>query len=68
MIHGAFIVTEVALRYYNIVHPERNYSRHYAVKQWRQDNKIDKKVVKKVISQIFKEQKEMFKIKTQKYI
>ncbi len=59
MIHHAFIITEVAIRYYAIVHPEREYTRHYAIKQWKQDKKIDKKIVKRVINEIFREQKEI---------
>ncbi len=59
MLHEAFSITEVALRYYKLQHPERNYSRHYAVKQWRQDKRIDSKVVKKVIDKIIVEQNKL---------
>jgi hypothetical protein len=61
MLHKAFVITEIALRYYNITHPERNYTRHYAVKQWRQDRKIKKNVLSKVVKQIFSEQKDLLK-------
>ncbi len=60
-LHEAFTVTEIALRYYKKVHPERNYSRHYAIKQWRQDKNIDQSVVEKVILKIFDEQKQLLK-------
>lgn len=61
MLHKAFTITEIALYYYSVVHPERKYSRNYAVKQWRQDKNIDKKIVKQIIKSIFKEQREMLK-------
>lgn len=61
MIHPSLTITEVALRYYAITHPERKYDRHNAVRQWKQDKDIDKKVVRQVIDQIFKEQKKMLK-------
>lgn len=61
MIHEAFKITEIALRYYKITHPERKYSRHYAVKQWRQDKKIDKKIVLSIVNQINSEQKTILK-------
>ena len=60
-LHEAFIVTEIALRYYAKVNPDRNYSRHYAIKQWRQDKNIKDSVVEKVILKIFEEQNEFFK-------
>lgn len=59
MIHPALTITEVAMRYYSITHPERSYDRHNAVRQWKQDKAIDKKVVRQVIDQIFKEQKKL---------
>jgi len=61
MLHKAFKITEIALYYYSIVHPERNYSRNYAIKQWRQDKHIDKKIVKAIIKSIFKEQQQKIK-------
>lgn len=61
MIHPALTITEVALRYYLLTHPERNYDRHNAVRQWKQDKSIDKKVLRQVIDQIFMEQKKMLK-------
>lgn len=61
MIHEAYTKTEIALRYYNITHPERNYTRHYAVKQWNQDKNIDLKVLKSVIRDIFQEQIKLLK-------
>lgn len=61
MIHKAFKITEVALRYYNLVHPEREYTRHYAVKQWAQEKSINKTVLQLVIASIFAEQKKMLK-------
>lgn len=61
MIHKAFVITEIALRYYKIKHPERKYSRHYAVRQWRQDNKIDRDILKVVINKVFEEQTKILK-------
>jgi len=58
-LHEAFTVTEIALRYYAKVNPERNYSRHYAIKQWRQDKNINWSVVEDVILKIHKEQMKM---------
>lgn len=57
MLHKAFVITEIALRYYKIIHPERKYSRHYAVKQWRQDKNIDKPTVWAIINKIINEQR-----------
>lgn len=59
-LHEAFTVTEIALRYYAKVNPERNYSRHYAIKQWRQDKNIQWPIVEKVILKIFNEQTKNF--------
>jgi hypothetical protein len=61
MLHKAFVITEIALRYYKITHPERKYTRHYAVKQWRQDKNIDKSVVQLVLSNVFEQQKKLLK-------
>jgi hypothetical protein len=61
MIHKAFKITEIALRYYKITHPERNYTRHYAVKQWRQDKVIDKKIVRSVVKEVINEQNTLLK-------
>lgn len=60
-LHEAFTVTEIALRYYAKVNPKKNYTRHYAIKQWRQDKKIDWSVVESVILEIHKKQLQMLK-------
>lgn len=62
LIHPALTISQVALRYYAIVHPERNYHIERALKQFRQDRNIDKKVLRKVIEVIFKEQKKMLSL------
>lgn len=56
MIHPDISKTGVAVRYYEVVHPERNYQKHQALRQFRQDRAIDLKVLKSVIREIFKEQ------------
>lgn len=61
MIHPALTITEVSVRYYKITHPQREYDRHNAVRQWKQDKSIDKKVLRSVIDQIFKEQKDLLR-------
>jgi len=61
MIHPAIKKTQVALRYYKIVYPERNYDDHNAVRQFNQDKKINNVIVLRVITEIFKEQKEILK-------
>jgi len=59
MIHPATKITAIAKRYYKIVHPERKYSDHYAIRQWRQDKKIDVNIVESILLDIFKEQRKM---------
>lgn len=61
MLHETFKITHIALRYYKIKHPKRKYSNHYAVRQWRQDEHIDKDVLKIVINKVFEEQIKMLK-------
>jgi len=57
LLHKAFVATEIAIRYYKITHPERKYSRHYAIRQWRQDKKIDKGTVWNIINQVINDQR-----------
>jgi len=61
MIHKALKIAIVASRYYAIVAPDRNYPTQQALRQFRQDKKIDKKIVHQVIADIFKEQKALLK-------
>jgi Zn-finger nucleic acid-binding protein len=63
MIHKAIKITEVAQRYYKFKHPERKYSRHYSIRQWRQDKYIDREVVNVVLKKIFDEQFKLLKKK-----
>ena len=56
MVHKAFILTEIAVRYYKIAKPEKRYSRHYAIRQWRQDNHINRDILKVVVGKVFEEQ------------
>jgi proline racemase len=63
MIHKALKITEVAQRYYKIKHPERRYTRHYSIRQWRQDKTIDKDIVNVVLKKIFEEQTKLLKHK-----
>ena len=45
--------SELALRYYRVVHPERDYSdRRAALRQFIQDKHIDKRTLKKVARDI----------------
>lgn len=59
MIHDCLITGNIALRYYKIVHPERDYDENnrQASRQILQDKRIDKAILKKVIDQISKEAK-----------
>lgn len=59
-LHEALVTTEIAIRYYKIKHPKRKYSRHYAIRQWKQDNNIDQHLVELIVSIVFEEQKKMF--------
>jgi hypothetical protein len=55
-IHKGFSQTEIADRYYKIVHPERNYPRAEASKRFFQDKNIDSSIVKRIVKEITKEQ------------
>ena len=59
-IHKAFKVNQVALRYYNIMHPSRKYEPNQALRQFRQDLSINWNIVEKVIDTICQEQKKLF--------
>lgn len=61
MIHEALNKSAIAERYYNIKHPERNYTRQEAVKQFAQDSQIDRQLLMQVVNDVFKEQKQMIK-------
>jgi len=61
MIHEAYTTGIVFQRYYKIVHPDRNYSAGQALRQSKQDNKIDIKVLRSVFDQILREQKKLLK-------
>lgn len=61
MIHQALSKSEIAFRYYRIVHRDRDYNKEDARKRFQQDRKIDVKVVRKVIDEIFQEQRAILK-------
>lgn len=64
MIHEALNKSAIAERYYNIKHPERNYTRQDAVKQFAQDSQIDRQLLLQVVNDVFKEQKELLRKNT----
>lgn len=59
MIHEAYTKSEIAVRYYNVKYPDRNYSKQEAIKQFSQDKSIDKKTLRSVIDTIYAEQKKL---------
>jgi hypothetical protein len=61
MIHTALSKSEIALRYYKKVAPEKIYTKEQARKQFQQDRTIDKKLVMKIVDEIRSEQKQMLK-------
>ena len=61
LIHQALISAQVAVRYYAIKYPEREYDNMSARKQFAQDANIDKDILRKVIDKIFKEQQALLK-------
>lgn len=46
-----FNQAEIAFRYYQRMHPERNYEREAARKQFRQDSNIDKSIIKGIVEE-----------------
>jgi predicted GIY-YIG superfamily endonuclease len=63
IISNCFFVSYIAQEYYKIKHPERRYTRHYSIRQWRQDKTIDKDIVNVVLKKIFEEQTKLLKHK-----
>jgi len=59
MIHPSFNKTKVAHAYYRLL--GKKYDERQAGKQWAQDKKLNLTVLQLVISNIFSEQKELFK-------
>lgn len=59
LIHPAFSKSEIAYRYYKIVHPDREYSKEKARIQFQQDNKLNLKTVRHVIDELYSEQKQL---------
>lgn len=46
-----FNQTELAFRYYQLVHQERNYDREAARTQFRQDSNIDSQIIKQIVEE-----------------
>ena len=55
MIHEAFNISEVAVRYYALAKPAKKYDKVAARKQFAQDSKIDRKILLRVMKSIHSE-------------
>lgn len=53
--------SDIAESYYKIKHPERNYPRDQAKKQFFQDKNIDKKVLRAIYKAVYEEGKALLK-------
>lgn len=59
MIHSALSKSEIAFRYYQLVKPDKDYTKGKARVQFQQDRKLDKRIIRQIVYDIFEEQKQM---------